>query len=378
MQERVKFRRQVPRPINTDSFAIQGIKTQTDAERPNTDEPAASNARFLASVLIPNYQGADCISECVQSVLKATGEDIEIIVVDNASPDKSAEIVRNLRQVKLIQLTSNVGYGEACNIGARNSSGVYLVFLNNDTVVREGWLSELLSCLEDRRNAAACSKVMLPTPPDTIDSYGGVSDIYGFAWSRGNGEIDRGQYDDSPSCFYAVGSSLAVRKGVFEAVGGFDKELFMYLEDLDLSWRLRLLGFNIRCASGSRVIHRSGISRMKSTDIQYLFNRNRLRMILKNYSLRSLLGILPRSLVLQAGLVIWVMVRLRGDELRPILAAWLWNARRLRDTLRTRRAVQAHRVVDDSIITKRMMKRPAGVLFLLGLIRSPVLEERFG
>jgi GT2 family glycosyltransferase len=365
------------RHMHPNSSPIQGAGIRTDAERPNADKPVASNTRFLASILIPNYQGDDCILECVQSVVKAIGEDIEIIVVDNASPDKSVEIVRNLRSVKLIQLTSNVGYGEACNIGARNSSGVYLIFLNNDTAVREGWPSELLSCLADRSNGAVCSKVTLPTAPETIDSCGGVSDIYGFAWSRGNGEIDRGQYDNSPSCFYAVGSSLAIRKDVFEAVGGFDKELFMYLEDVDLSWRLRLLGFNIRCVSGSKVLHRSGISRMNAADIQYLFNRNRLRMILKNYSLRSLLGILPRYLVLQVGLVIWVIARHRGDELRTILAAWLWNVRHLRDTLRTRRAVQARRLVNDNSITKCMMRKPAGVLFLLGLIRSLVLEKRF-
>ena len=316
--------------------------------------------------------------ECVQSILNADGENIEIIVVDNASPDKSAEIVRKIRSVRIIQLTSNVGYGEACNIGARNSSGSYLIFLNNDTVVRDRWMPELLSCLKDRSNAAVCSKVSLPTVPETIDSCGGASDIYGFAWSRGSGETDRDKYDNSPTCFYAVGSSLAIRKDVFEAVGGFDKEFFMYLEDVDISWRLRLLGFNVRCVPGSKVLHRSGIRRMKATDIQYLFNRNRLRMILKNYSLRSLLGILPCYLVLQLGLVVWVMARLRGEELRTILAAWLWNAKHLRDTMRTRLTVQASRLVDDSSITMHMMKKPVGVLFLLGLIRNPVLEKRFG
>jgi hypothetical protein len=98
----------------------------------------------------------------------------------------------------------------------------------------------------------------------------------------------------------------------------------------------------------------------------------------KNYSLRSLLGILPRYLVTQAGLVIWVISRLRGDELRTILAAWLWNARHLRDTVRTRKVVQACRLVDDSSVSEYMMKKTAGLLFLLGLIRSSVLEKRFG
>lgn len=329
--------------------------------------------------MIPNYQGADCISECIQSILDTTGADIEIVVVDNASSDSSVQIIRtNLPSVRLIQMNSNVGYGEACNVGARSAHGSYLVFLNNDTVVREGWLSELISALKDGRNGAVCCKVTLPGTPERIDSCGGVSDIYGFAWSRGKGEADRGQYDDSTLCFYAVGSSLAIRREVFDAAGGFDGELFMYLEDLDLSWRLRLLGFNILCVPRSRILHRSGISRMKATDIQYLFNRNRLRTILKNYSLSSLLSILPRYLVLQIGLVVWVMARLKGDELRAILAAWLWNAKMLRDTIQHRRVIQARRRVYDKSVTAHMMTKPAGIMFVLGMIRNPVLDKRFG
>lgn len=277
----------------------------------------------------------------------------------------------------MIQLTSNVGYGEACNIGARNSSGINLVFLNNDTVVGEGWLSELVHPLKHERNGATCSKVTLPGTPETIDSCGGVSDVYGFAWNRGKGEVDRGQYDDLGECFYAVGSSLAVRRDVFEATGGFDKELFMYIEDVDLSWRIRLLGFDIVYVGTSKVQHRSGIGRMRTADIQYLFNRNRLRMILKNYSLASLLDIVPRYLVLQIGLVAWVTARLQGDELRPILAAWLWNLRHLRDTIRCRSVIQAHRRESDDNATKQMMKKPAGIMFLLGMIRNPVIEGRF-
>ena len=125
------------------------------------------------------------------------------------------------------------------------------------------------------------------------------------------------------------------------------------------------------------MLHKSGIIRMKTTDIQYLFNRNRLRMILKNYSLGSLISIVPRYLVLQIGLVIWVISRLRGDEVRTILAAWIWNARHLRDAIQYRRLIQARRRVDDTNVTRSMMKKPAGVLFVLGMIRNPVLKQKF-
>jgi len=151
----------------------------------------------------------------------------------------------------------------------------------------------------------------------------------------------------------------------------------MYLEDVDLSWRLRLLGLRVLYVPGSKVIHKSGITRMKATDIQYLFNRNRLRMVLKNYSLGGLISVVPRYLVLQVGLVIWVISRLRGDELRAILAAWLWNARHLRDTIRYRGLMQARRRLGDSSVTRNMMKKPAGVMFVLGMIRNPVITHRF-
>jgi len=346
--------------------------------RSATAEKQGSNNGILASVIIPNYQGADCILDCIRSVLIAGRRDVELVVVDNASPDKSADIVQvNYPSVKLIRLASNVGYGEACNIGARGSIGTYLVFLNNDTIAVGEWLRELIAPLVDRRNGATCSKVTFPGSPETVDSCGGVSDIYGFAWNKGKGEVDVGQYDSFRDCFYAVGSSLAVRRDVFEAVGGFDKELFMYVEDVDLSWRIRLLGFNVIYVPKSRIVHRSGITRMKTSDIQYLFNRNRLRMILKNYSVRTLVSILPRYLVLQMGLLIWVISRLRGDELRTVLAAWLWNARHLRDTMRSRRVVQAKRRVKDDHVMVHMINKPAGILFLLRMIRNPVLETRF-
>ena len=284
---------------------------------------------------------------------------------------------QNYPFVKVIRLRSNLGYGAACNAGARDSLGEYLVFLNNDTVVEEGWLSELLVPLADPANGASCSRVTLPGSPKIIDSCGGIADIYGFAWNKGKGELDKGQHNTPEACFYAVGSSLAIRRDAFENAGGFDEAFFMYLEDVDLSWRMRLLGYRVLFAPRSRVVHRSGITRMKTSDIQYLFNRNRLRMILKNYSFSTLVSIIPRYIVLQIGLVAWVMTRLRGDELHTILAAWLWNAKHLRETIGLRRGTQAHRRMSDREVVRVMMKKPAGILFLLGMIKNPVLEKRF-
>lgn len=90
-----------------------------------------------------------------------------------------------------------------------------------------------------------------------------------------------------------------------------------------------------------------------------------------------MISIVPRYLVLQIGLVIWVVSRVRGDEVRTILAPWLWNARHLRDTIQIRPLIQARRKVEDSNVTRSMMKKPAGVMFVLGMIRSPVLKEKF-
>lgn len=156
------------------------------------------------SVIIPHWNGIDVLSECLDSLGKSTYKNIEIIVVDNASSDGSQDWVRsNHPNIILVQNKSNLGYAEGCNVGAKSSSGEYLIFLNNDTVQNENWIESLVDFLNLNRNVAAVQPKILNyfdrTKFDYAGGCGGWIDVLGFPFARGrlflNLEKDEGQYE---------------------------------------------------------------------------------------------------------------------------------------------------------------------------------------
>ena len=179
--------------------------------------------------------------------------------------------------------------------------------------------------------------------------------------------------------FWLPGCCFAIRKNVFNQIGGFDESLFLFLEDVDLSWRMRLAGWDLHFVPESVVLHKymASTSELHPSDIQYLFNRNRPRLILKNYSSKSLARIIPIYTVLQLGLMIWVLMRRRSWELRALLAAWLWNLRNLSGSIIARLQVQALRVRKDSELLQYMYRGIAGVHLAIGTMKHPVFEAYF-
>ena len=341
-----------------------------DGVRRSLDEPK----HISVSIIVVHYGSPDDLQECLDSLLTYS-RDAEIIVVDN--DDLPAEFMSAFPGIKLFRSLGNVGFGSACNRGARLSKGSVLVFMNNDVVVGPGWLHELLAPLSDPAVGAACPLVLFRDRPNLVNAAGGDSDLLAFAWNR-NLLKPRNSRNIGP-LFYAPGSCFAVRDDAFRRVGGFDEFLFLFLEDVDLSWRIRLAGWNIALASESVVFHKwmTSTSKLAPSDIQYLFNRNRLRLILKNYSYTMLLGIVPVYLSLQLGLLLWIMARRKGSELRAVLAAWLWNLRKLPHTIRARQRVQHVRSRSDSEVIRYMYRGIAGVHLALGTMKHPVFENYF-
>jgi len=329
---------------------------------------------FSVSIIVVHYGSPDDLQECLDSLLTYS-RDAEIIVVDN--DDLPAEFMSAFPGVKLFRSLGNVGFGSACNRGARLSKGSVLVFMNNDVIVGPGWLHELLAPLSDPAVGAACPLVLFRDRPNLVNAAGGDSDLLAFAWNR-NLLWPRDSLSQGP-LFYAPGSCFAVKTGAFRKVGGFDEFLFLFLEDVDLSWRMRLAGWEIALASESVVFHKwmASTSKLTPSDIQYLFNRNRLRLILKNYGNTKLLEIVPMYLSLQIGLLLWIMTRRQGLELRAVLAAWLWNLRNLSHTIRARLRAQHLRAKSDSEIIRYMYRGVAGVHLALGTMKHPVFESYF-
>lgn len=181
----------------------------------------------------------------------------EVIVVDNGSHDGSVQYLQdNFKQVKTISLSENRGYAHGINIGAREATGDILAFLNNDIEVSPQWLSEAVSKLRsaDDIGAVQCKSIFYESK-DIIDCVGLSIDRFNVANIIGRNEKDNGQYDNLPEIGAFSGGAMLIRKELFKQIGSFDETYFMYFEDVDLSWRLRLSGYKIVPASNSLVYH---------------------------------------------------------------------------------------------------------------------------
>jgi GT2 family glycosyltransferase len=319
------------------------------------------------------------LQACLRSLQAHSRGLLETIVVDNNRlPDDFNMLFPDVR---LVRAGRNLGFGPASNLGAKHATGPILIFMNNDVEVTRAWLEPLLAILSDTSIGCVCPLILFKGNSGSgnmVNAAGGACDPFGLAWNRGLGRPRTATI--SEPLFYAPGCLFAVRRDAFEKIGGFDESFFLFLEDVDLSWRLKLGGWNLSFSSESIALHKwmASTSRLSSSDIQYLYNRNRLRIILKNYGASSLFRILPIYLTLQLGLLGWVLARKRGSELRAILAAWLWNFRNLAGTIRARQDTQRSRVRGDREIMEPMYHGIAGIHLALRTMRHPVLETHFG
>lgn len=262
-------------------------------------------------VLILNFNGKSLLKQCLESVGKTDYSDFKTFVIDNGSTDGSIEFVRkSYPWVKLVEIGRNLGVAEAYNQVIEGLSSEFVAILNNDVEVDEGWLKHLMEVIEggDDNIAGATSKIKFLNDRGIINSAGGSCDIYGIGWNRGNGEFDNGQYDKIDEPFYLTGTTMVIKKHLWEKAGRFDERYFLYGEDLDWSWRARMRGYKLNYVPTSIVYHKWQSSR-RIAPVVYLLERNWLCTILKNYSLKTLISIMPRYLMLKTLKTLWMLMR---------------------------------------------------------------------
>lgn len=238
-----------------------------------------------ASIIIPNYNGLRFLAPCLDALRGQTyPRDLtEVIVVDDASRDESAAFVRqNYPKVRVVQMPVNRGLAAACNAGAAVAAGELLVMLNNDTEVEPGWLAALVESATAHPQAGAiASKMLLFDRRDTLHNAGDLMGVDGIPRNRGVWERDTGQYDAALAVFGGCGGGVAYRRAAWQAAGGFDERLFMYLEDVDLAWRLQLLGWRAVFAPQARLYHHLSATGGGALASFYV-GRNTLWVIVKN------------------------------------------------------------------------------------------------
>jgi GT2 family glycosyltransferase len=242
--------------------------------------------RPAASVIILNWNGRRFLDTCLTGVLaQELPGGYEVVLVDNASTDGSPDYVRtSFPRVRVVEAKGNLGFAGGNNLGFREARGRHLVLLNNDTGVRPGWLQALVSRADQDLGAGAVtSKLVFMDRPGVIQNAGSVVLTDGSGGDRGTGEEDHGQYEHAEEVFAACAGAALYRREALDDVGRFDETFFLYYEDTDLSWRMRLRGWRILYEPGAVVEHvHSGSSGEWSPLFIFHVDRNRLFMILKN------------------------------------------------------------------------------------------------
>lgn len=315
----------------------------------------------LISIVILNYNGFPYVEACLRSVLKTDYPNLEIIFVDNGSTDGSWELVRNKfgkdSRLKIINNDKNYGYCKGNNIGFRYAKGEYVIFLNNDTEVVPEWLSHLISEMKrDPLIGAAQPKVLKRRGEVlTIDCVGGFLHPLGFVLAPGRGQIDKGQYDKKREVLAAYGAAFTVKRELMDKVGLFDKDYFIFSEEIDLSWRIWLTGYKVIVVPTSVVYHL--VSALIDREFEpsytlYLYVRNYIVTILKNLELMNLVKVSSSYL---AFLVLSALKRRDVNLLICMSMAILWILRNLRVVVEKRSWIQKRlRVVRDSVFLKML------------------------
>jgi len=239
----------------------------------------------LVSVIVLNYNAGELLLNCIESVKKSAYKNLEIIVVDNISTDKSQEICKEKHpDIKLIQNDENFGYCEGNNIGIRKARGDFIMILNPDTIVEPNCIRELIFAHEKLGEGLYQPKILSLNEKQVLQSTGNMIHVFGFGFAKDKGRKDEEVGEEIKKIGYASGTCLFTSRSVFENVGLLDSFLFLYHDDLDLGWRASQIGINSYYVPKSKIYHVESYSLKWSAKKFYWLERNRKYCLLTHYS----------------------------------------------------------------------------------------------
>ncbi|WP_460761688.1 glycosyltransferase family 2 protein [Niabella terrae] len=246
----------------------------------------------LVAIVILNWNGKSFLEEFLPYLVRTRYANFQIVVADNASTDDSIAFLESqYPDIRIIRFIENHGFARGYNLALQQVAAPYYLLLNSDVKVSEDWLQPLVDLLESNKEIAACQPKLLsykqPRQFEYAGAAGGWLDAYGYPFARGRifdiTEEDRGQFDRAEPIFWASGAALFIRSEVFQHSGGFDDYFFAHQEEIDLCWRVQLMGYQIYCCPSSVVYHVGGGTLPKGNSLKTFLNfRNNNIMIFKN------------------------------------------------------------------------------------------------
>ena len=309
---------------------VANVSKGTDLLKPNPiiESEVKSIVRFpIVSIIVVNFNGKNYLAKCLDSIFNDNlSPPSEIIVVDNASPDKSWKITDHYggrdRPFKLLKSERNLGYSGGINFALPHAKGKYIAVLNMDTIVSPGWLSIIVDFFESNQLAGAVSPILiLEKDKDRVNASGLSIHVTALGCNRGLGELGS-TFNQEPIRVSGIhGGAFVIRSSIVEKINGFNERGFLYNEDVEISWLLQLMGYELFCLPSSLVYHDYFLT--MDPNKLYLLERNRVRLLLSHLEWKSLIAILPFLLFTE--FMIWFYCTLRGKNfLFAKFASYKW------------------------------------------------------
>ncbi|HUF38974.1 MAG TPA: glycosyltransferase family 2 protein [Anaerolineales bacterium] len=307
------------------------------------------------SVLIVNWNGMAVLPRCLEALAQQVCRDFEIILFDNGSKDHSLEFVaEKYPQVKVLTSHRNIGFAAANNLAAAQAQGEWLALLNNDAFPDRFWLDILDEAARTYPDTAMfASRLLMADYPDRIDGTGDAVHACGAVWNRQHRHPANQADKTVRESFAPQGAAALVRRSAFEAAGGFDEDFFSYHEDVDLAFRLRLLGHHCLYIPDALVYHKGSHTTGKGSNFAVVFgHRNWVWCWVQNMPGPLLWRYLPEHLL--ANLFFILFISFKGQPWAIFKAKWhallgLPNAlrkRRVRQSARTATVRQIHQALE--------------------------------
>ncbi len=326
------------------------------------------------AVVILNWNGIDYLRKFLPALASNTPRDYATLyVADNGSSDLSvAWLKENMPEIHVIGLTKNHGFAEGYNLALKQIEASYFVLLNSDVEVTENWLDPLYKMMEKNEEIAACMpKIKSYDNPSRFEyagAAGGYIDKFGYPFCRGrifhHTEEDFGQYDQPEDIFWASGACLMIRSDIYAQAGGLDPYFFAHMEEIDLCWRIKNMGYRICFNPGSAVFHIGGGTLSKMNHKKTYFNfRNNFILLIKNLPVQKFHRTLFLRTLLDITAAGYFLVKLDFGELWAVLKAYFSVLAHLRKILRFRKQLKEKilpvyhpEIYDKSIVCKFFIK----------------------
>jgi GT2 family glycosyltransferase len=306
------------------------------------------------TAVVIGYNSKDIVGPCLQTLLDQDYPNLEVVVVDNASKDGTADFIRqNFPSIRLIASQENLGFAEGNNLVFRETKAKYVALLNQDAYARRNWITELVRCAElDASIASVGSKMLMYRCPTILNSTAIEINEAGWGWDRQVGEKDESPAVHPEPVFGGCGGAVMYRKAALDKVGGFDPAFFMYYEDTDQAWRFRIAGYTNVYAPLAVVRHDfhgdTGATPGRLYRRRFMSERNRWATLFKNLDWKTFRAVLPKIRTYDKCRIEWLEKAVRdnhnpefhGEIATIIKKAWRYNLLRLPGLILRRRRTQ--------------------------------------